>query len=61
MCCNTAFKENRLQLRHELQRGIGKFSALPNFLKNHPIHKIRQFKRRFRNNGPSRPKIPVSG
>jgi len=30
---NIAFKENRLQIRQELQRSIGKFSALMDFSK----------------------------
>ena len=44
---NIAFKENRLQIRQELQRSIGKFSALMDFRKPPSIFKIHPLKRAF--------------
>ena len=48
---NIAFKENRLQIRQELQRSIGKFSALK-FFKEPPSTSNSPAQRRFRNSGP---------
>jgi len=44
---NIAFKENRLQIRQELQRSIGKFSALMDFRKPPSIFEIHPLKRAF--------------